>query len=160
MQYGHCRSLNSTIDTGASGGDTGWSYRLIGFLVTLAGIFIVSADIARTVDVKRVARELGVRYVLEGSVRRAGQRLRITGQLIDASSFWVQMRKSLGDKRKYIPDEAIAEVTRLYDDAISVKLDEVQVAESSGVLVLPADWLAQLFDLDTTRLLGQFRRVH
>jgi TolB-like protein len=38
----------------------------------------------RTVDVKQVGRELGVRYVLEGSVRKAGQRVRITGQLIDA----------------------------------------------------------------------------
>jgi TolB-like protein len=38
----------------------------------------------QSVDVKQVGRELGVRYVLEGSVRKAGQRLRITGQLIDA----------------------------------------------------------------------------
>jgi TolB-like protein/class 3 adenylate cyclase len=38
----------------------------------------------RAVDVKEVGRELGVRYVLEGSVRKAGQRVRITGQLIDA----------------------------------------------------------------------------
>jgi len=38
----------------------------------------------RSVDVKQVGRELGVRYILEGSVRKAGQRLRITGQLIDA----------------------------------------------------------------------------
>ena len=38
----------------------------------------------KTVDVKRVGRELGVRYVLEGSVRKAGNRVRITGQLIDA----------------------------------------------------------------------------
>jgi adenylate cyclase len=38
----------------------------------------------QSVDVKRVGRELGVRYVLEGSVRKAGQRVRITGQLIDA----------------------------------------------------------------------------
>ncbi len=38
----------------------------------------------RAVDVKQVARELGVRYVLEGSVRRAGNRLRISAQLIDA----------------------------------------------------------------------------
>jgi TolB-like protein len=40
----------------------------------------------RAVDIKRVGRELGVRYVLEGSVRKAGDRLRITGQLIDAST--------------------------------------------------------------------------
>jgi TolB-like protein/class 3 adenylate cyclase len=37
-------------------------------------------------DVKQVGRQLGVRYVLEGSVRKAGQRVRITGQLIDATS--------------------------------------------------------------------------
>jgi TolB-like protein len=38
----------------------------------------------RAVDVKEVGRELGVRYVLEGSVRKAGMQVRITGQLIDA----------------------------------------------------------------------------
>jgi adenylate cyclase len=37
-------------------------------------------------DVKRVARELGVRYVLEGSVRKGGNRVRITAQLIDATT--------------------------------------------------------------------------
>ena len=40
----------------------------------------------RAVDVKQVARDLGVRYVLEGSVRKSGNRARITGQLIDAAS--------------------------------------------------------------------------
>jgi TolB-like protein len=40
----------------------------------------------RAVDVKQVGRELGVRYVLEGSVRKAGSRVRITGQLIDVST--------------------------------------------------------------------------
>jgi TolB-like protein/class 3 adenylate cyclase len=40
----------------------------------------------RAIDVKQVARELGVRYILEGSVRRAGQRVRITGQLIEAET--------------------------------------------------------------------------
>ena len=40
----------------------------------------------KAVDVRQVARELGVRYVLEGSVRRSGERLRITGQLIDAAT--------------------------------------------------------------------------
>jgi len=40
----------------------------------------------RAVDVKQVAQELGVRYVLEGSVRKAGNRVRINGQLIDTTT--------------------------------------------------------------------------
>jgi TolB-like protein/class 3 adenylate cyclase/Flp pilus assembly protein TadD len=41
---------------------------------------------ARAVDIRQVSRDLGVRYVLEGSVRKAGNRVRITGQLIDADT--------------------------------------------------------------------------
>src|SRR6185295_160947 len=55
----------------------------------------------RAVDVKEVARELGVRYVLEGSVRRAGKRLRVSAQLIDAISgahHWAERYdRELGD---------------------------------------------------------------
>ena len=40
----------------------------------------------RAVDVRQVAKELGVRYVLEGGVRKSGNRMRITGQLIDAAT--------------------------------------------------------------------------
>jgi tetratricopeptide (TPR) repeat protein len=40
----------------------------------------------RAVDVKQIGRELGVRYILEGSVRKSGNRVRITGQLIDTSA--------------------------------------------------------------------------
>src|SRR5208337_3567196 len=40
----------------------------------------------RAVDVRQVGRELGVRYVLEGGVRKAGNRLRITAQLIEAET--------------------------------------------------------------------------
>ena len=46
----------------------------------------------QAIDVRRVGRELGVQYVLEGSVRRSGDRVRITGQLVDAlagSHVWV-----------------------------------------------------------------------
>ena len=39
----------------------------------------------KAVDVRQIARELGIRYVLEGSIRRAGNRIRVTGQLIDAA---------------------------------------------------------------------------
>jgi TolB-like protein len=53
--------------------------------------FVVSRNSAfaykdRQIDVRQVARELGVRYVLKGSVRKAGARVRITAQLIDAVS--------------------------------------------------------------------------
>ncbi|MGO9360561.1 MAG: winged helix-turn-helix domain-containing protein [Xanthobacteraceae bacterium] len=55
----------------------------------------------RAVDVKQVGRELGVRYVLEGSVRKAANRVRITGQLIDAedgSHLWAERYdRDLGD---------------------------------------------------------------
>jgi TolB-like protein len=55
------------------------------------GLFVIARNSSftykgRNVDVRQVGRELGVRYVLEGSVRRAGNRLRIAGQLIDAET--------------------------------------------------------------------------
>jgi adenylate cyclase len=40
----------------------------------------------KVVDIRQIGRELGVRYVLEGSIRRAGNRVRITGQLVDAEN--------------------------------------------------------------------------
>src|ERR1044071_8028546 len=53
--------------------------------------FVISRNTSFTykgpaVDIAKVARELGVRYVLEGSVRRAGNRVRITAQLVDAAN--------------------------------------------------------------------------
>src|SRR5262249_2409164 len=54
----------------------------------------------RAVDVKQVGRELGVRYVLEGSVRKAAHKVRITGQLIDATTgahLWAERFESALD---------------------------------------------------------------
>ena len=60
-------------------------------LSKLRWFFVIARNSAfvykgRAVDVKQVGRELGVRYVLEGSVRRGGNRLRITAQLVDAAT--------------------------------------------------------------------------
>ena len=60
-------------------------------LSKLAGLSVIARQSSfvykgRTVDVRQVARELGVRFVLEGSVRKVGSRIRITAQLIDAST--------------------------------------------------------------------------
>ena len=62
---------------------------IITALSRIPSLYIVSRNSSfrykgRPIDVREVARELGVRYVLEGSVRRAGNRLRVSGQLIDA----------------------------------------------------------------------------
>jgi TolB-like protein/class 3 adenylate cyclase len=60
-------------------------------LSLIAGSFVIARNTAFTfkgkaVDVKRIGRELNVRYVLEGSVQRAGNRLRVNVQLIDAET--------------------------------------------------------------------------
>jgi adenylate cyclase len=62
---------------------------IITALSRIRWLFVIARNSSFTykgqaVDVKQVGRELGVRYVLEGSVRKAGQRVRITAQLIDA----------------------------------------------------------------------------
>jgi type I restriction enzyme M protein len=49
-------------------------------------------------------------------------------QLIDASSFWLKMRKSLGSKRKEMSDEQIAEVTRLFGDCVEAEKDGVPIS--------------------------------
>jgi len=61
---------------------------IITALSRIRWLFVIARNSSFTykgqvVDVRQVGRELGVRYLLEGSVRRAGQRMRITGQLID-----------------------------------------------------------------------------
>jgi TolB-like protein/class 3 adenylate cyclase/Flp pilus assembly protein TadD len=53
------------------------------FVIARNSSFVYKGNV---VDIQQVARELGVRYVLEGSVRKAGNRVRITGQLIDAAT--------------------------------------------------------------------------
>jgi TolB-like protein/class 3 adenylate cyclase len=64
---------------------------IITALSRFKSLFVISRNSSFTykgnaVDIKQVGRELGVRYVLEGSVRNAGGRVRITGQLIEAST--------------------------------------------------------------------------
>jgi adenylate cyclase len=55
------------------------------------GLFVIARNSSftykgKSVDIKQVGHELGVRYVLEGSVRKSGQRVRITGQLIEVAT--------------------------------------------------------------------------
>lgn len=71
---------------------------IIAGLARIDWLFVISRNSSfaykhRPTDVKQICRELGVRYVLEGSVRKAGSRVRITAQLIDAENgvhIWVE----------------------------------------------------------------------
>jgi TolB-like protein len=84
----------------------GMSEDLITALSRIRWLFVIARNSTfvyknRAVDVRQVAQELGVRYVLEGSVRRAGDQLRVSAQLIDAVTgghHWAeQYDRKLGD---------------------------------------------------------------
>ena len=69
----------------------GMTEEIITALARFKNLFVIASNSSftyrnRSVDIKQVARELGVRYVLEGSVRKAADRVRITGQLIVAET--------------------------------------------------------------------------
>ena len=75
----------------------------------------------RAVDVRQVARELGVRYVLEGSVRRAGDRLRITAQLVDGatgSHLWAEQFDGASEDLFDFQDRITESVAMLVEDRI------------------------------------------
>ena len=69
----------------------GMAEEIITALSRYTSLFVIARNSSfvykgKSVDIRQVGRELGVRYVLEGSVRRGGDRLRFTGQLIEATS--------------------------------------------------------------------------
>ena len=80
----------------------------------------------KAVDIKQVGRELGVRYVLEGSVRKAGSNVRITGQLIDAATsahLWADRFDGALDDIFALQDK----VTQLVVGAISPELERAEI---------------------------------
>jgi TolB-like protein len=80
----------------------------------------------RAVDVKQVGRELGVRYVLEGSVRKSANRVRITGQLIDAATgahLWAERFEGALDDIFAVQDQVTASVV----GAIAPQLEHAEI---------------------------------
>jgi TolB-like protein len=83
----------------------------------------------RAVDVKQVGRELGVRYVLEGSVRKAANRVRITGQLIDATTgahLWADRFEGTIDDIFELQDQVAASVV----GAIAPQLERAEIGRA------------------------------
>lgn len=95
-------------------------------LSQVGGIFVIARNTAftykgRNVNVKQVARDLGIRYVLEGSVRRAGGKVRINAQLIDAATdghLWAERYDGRMDDIFALQDK----ITEKIVSALAVKL--------------------------------------
>jgi adenylate cyclase len=89
-------------------------------LSRIAGSFVIACSTAftykgKSVDVKQVVRELGVRYVLEGSVRRSGDRVRLNVQLIDAETgghLWAERFETDRRDLSEAEDEIIGRLAR------------------------------------------------
>src|SRR5580692_6012562 len=104
-------------------------------IARLPWLFVIARNSAfaykgKQVDVKQVAQELGVRYVLEGSVRKAGNRVRITGQLIDTATgahIWADRFDGALDDIFQLQDQVASSVA----GAIEPKLRQSEIERAS-----------------------------
>ena len=134
---------------------------IITALSKLSKLFVVARNSTftykgRAIDIRQVGREQGVRYVLEGSVQRGSDRLRITAQLIDATTghhVWAQRYNRAMQDVFELQDEITREVT----SALQVELTEGEQARlwASGTRNLEA-WEAAI---QVPELLHSHRRI-
>jgi adenylate cyclase len=122
----------------------------------------------KAIDIRQIGRELGVRYVLEGSVRKAGQRLRITGQLVEAetgSHLWADRLDSVLEDVFDLQDRVTMAVAGAMEP--SIMQAEIRRANRKPTENLQAyDWLlralgeSQLFSRDgSDRAIRMARRA-
>lgn len=106
---------------------------LITDLSKISALFVIARNSSfaykgQSTDVRDIARELGVRYVLEGSVRRAGNQVRINAQLIDATTgghLWAE-RYDRDDKDLFkLQNEVISKIV----SALAIKLTDTERAQ-------------------------------
>ena len=114
----------------------GISEDIITDLSKIAGLMVIARNSSftykgRSVDIRDVGRDLRVRSVLEGSIRRAGNRVRITAQLIDATNgahLWAD---------RY--DRDLTDIFAVQDDVTRLSLDFIKVTLSSAEKARLAD---------------------
>jgi TolB-like protein len=104
---------------------------IISALSRIRWLFVIARNSSftykdRAVDVKQVSRELGVRYVMEGSMRKAANRVRITGQLIDATTgmhLWAERFEGTLDDLFELQDQVATSVV----GAIAPQLERAEI---------------------------------
>jgi TolB-like protein len=122
-------------------------------LSRIAGSFVIARNTAfaykgKTVDVREIGRDLNVRYALEGSVQRSGDRMRVNVQLVDAETgahLWAErFDKPVGDLFD-MQDEIVARLANeLQAELVSVearRAEEVSNPDSIDLMLQGAAWL-------------------
>jgi TolB-like protein len=97
----------------------GFTEDLTTALARITGFFVIARNSAyaykdRTQDVREIGRELGVRYLLEGSLRRMGDQVRVTAQLIqaeDGSHLWAENYDTGVDELEQVQDALLGNIT-------------------------------------------------
>jgi TolB-like protein len=121
----------------------------------------------RAIDVRQAARELGVRYVLEGSVRKAADRVRVTGQLIDASTgahLWAdRFDRPLGDVFAVQDEITVAVVGAIEPSLRSAEIERVKRKRPESLdaydLVLQVHSIATFMPDSATKALPLLERA-
>jgi TolB-like protein/DNA-binding winged helix-turn-helix (wHTH) protein/Tfp pilus assembly protein PilF/rhodanese-related sulfurtransferase len=124
---------NMSADAGQEYFVDGITEDLITDLSKLDGLFVVARNSVftykgRTVKIRQVAEELGVRYVLEGSAQRFGDQVRINAQLIDALSgghVWAERYDGMLDDRFKLQDQVSREIVEQL--ALNLSLEDNKV---------------------------------
>jgi adenylate cyclase len=112
---------NMSGDPGQEYFSDGLTEQIINGLCKMSNLFVIARNSSfaykgKPVSVKQIAKELGVRYILEGSVQKAGDRVRITAQLIDATTDFHMWSETY--------DRDLEDIFALQDE-ITMKLIEV-----------------------------------
>jgi hypothetical protein len=113
-------------------------------LSRISGRFVISRNTAfaykrKPVDAKQIGRELGVRYVLEGSVRRTGDWVRVNAQLIDAENgahIWADRIDTDRSRLMETQDEITGRLARTLDLELAEEMDRRIERESRPRLIL------------------------
>lgn len=151
--------INMSEDSEQEYFSDGFTEDLITDLARVSGLFVIARNSVfaykdKSVKVDKIGRELGVRYVLEGSVRKVGKRVRITAQLIDAATgghVWAERYDRDLEDIFSVQDEVRNKIVT----ALSVELhpdDEKRMMKKSTSDLLAYDYYLRGMELQSSKM--------